>query len=323
LKCPGCGTENPESFTFCSRCGATLLKPVALKDDRLKGAKEYVLKAIAGRNITDKMVSWVWILIIIFIPIISVVLAIALAVASVPMWMNSQMDPSAMGIVLDIILIGASSAATLTFAYLAFVLVRRQNDHFARDRALRTGIITLLRTASDPTGRSTLVMNEFSAMNMAHGPKEEYHDERIWALMMLLPLVAVFGMIAIMSFAIMGTSTTMVVLLIPLVVVIVIGDLLAMLYLFYFLGKQIYEHDERWLIFEQNAKSIMAKLQWPQIVRVRMVRLEKREFAIYLILTLFVPFFSIYWWYTLIKDPNTHFASQWEFEDRLAEIMRK
>jgi hypothetical protein len=113
------------------------------------------------------------------------------------------------------------------------------------------------------------------------------------------------------------------VLLIPLILLIAVGELLAMLYMFYFLGKQMYEHDERWLVFEQNAKSVMTKLRWPQIVRMRQSRLEKREFAIYLIVSIFVFPFVLYWWYALIKDPNTHFTSQWEFEDRLAEIISK
>lgn len=323
MKCPGCGTDNPEGFTFCSRCGATLLKPADLRDDRLKEAKIYILKTIASRKVTDRIVSWVWILIMILIPIVSIVVAVVLFIISVPMWLYGTIDSSTLNILLEILVTSAIAATTAVYSCLAFVLVRRQNDHFARDRALREGIMTLLRTASDPSGRSTLVMNEFSAMNAANNPKEEYHDERIWAVLMLLPLLIALCMITMMSFVVMGTSAMIMVTMIPLMIIIVVGEFLAMLYLLYFLGKQIYEHSERWLVFEQNAKSVMIKLQWPQIVRMKMVRLEKREFAIYLILNIFIPFFSYYWWYTLIKDPNTHFESQWEFEDRLAEIISK
>jgi hypothetical protein len=324
LKCPGCGTDNPEGFTFCSRCGATLLKLLDIRDDRLKEAKGYILKAIANRKITDRIVSWVWILIIILTLISSVLLMIVMSIISTSMYLGGHMmDSSTMNTLMQVIMIAASVATTAIFAYLAFILVRRQNEHFARDRALREGIILLLRTASDPSGRSTLVMNEFAAMSMANGPKEEHHDERIWALLMLLPLLTTFGLSAVMYLAVMGTSYSMMVLLIPFILLVAVGELLAMLYMFYFLSKQMYEHDERWLVFEQNVKSVMTKLRWPQIVRMRQSRLENREFAIYLILTIFVPFFAIYWWYALIKDPNTHFTSQWEFEDRLAEIISK
>jgi membrane protein implicated in regulation of membrane protease activity len=324
LKCPGCGTENPDGHTFCGRCGATLLKPVDIKDDRLKEAKGYILKAIANRKITDRIVSWAWILIIILILIGSGVLMIIVAIASASMYMGGHMmDYSTMNTLIQIILMAMSVAITAIFAYLAFVFVRRQNEHFARDRALREGIILLLRTASDPSGRSTLVMNEFAAMSAANGPKEEYHDERMWALLMLLPLLTTFGFAAIMYLAVMGTSYSIMVLIIPLILLIAVGELLAMLYMFYFLGKQMYEHDERWQVFEQSVKSVMTKLRWPPIVRMRQTRLEKREFAIYLIVTIFISPFVLYWWYTLIKDPNTHFESQWEFEDRLAEIISK
>lgn len=324
MKCPGCGSGSPEGFTFCSRCGATLLKPVDIRDDRLKEAKGYILKAIAKRKITDRIVSWVWILIIILIVIGSVLLVIVMAIISTRMFLSGTiMNYSTLNTLIQITSIAVSIIWTAIFAYLAFILVKRQNEHFARDRALREGIILLLRTASDPSGRSTLVMNEFTAMRRANEPKEEHHDERIWALLMLLPLLTTFGLSAVLYLAVLGTSLSLVVLLIPLVIIIAVGELLAMLYMFYFLGKQMYEHDERWLVFEQNAMSVMSKLRWPQIVRVRQRRLEKREFATYLIVSIFVSPFVIYWWYTLIKDPNTHFTSQWEFEDGLANIIRK
>jgi hypothetical protein len=297
-----------------------LLKPVDIRDDRLREAKGYILKAIANRKITDRIVSWAWILLIILIFIGSVLLTIAMAVFSTSM---APEDAFTLNTATQIISIAASIATTAIFAFLAFVLVRRQNEHFARDKALREGIILLLRTAYDPTGRSSLVMNELAAMNAANGPKEEHHDERIWALLMLLPLLTSFGLSAVMYLAAMGTSFQIFALLFPLILLIIVSELLAMLYLLYFLGKQIYEHDERWLVFEQNAKIFMTKLRWPPIVRMRQRRLEKREFAIYLIVTIFVFPFALYWWYTLIKDPNEHFESQWEFEDRLAEIIGK
>jgi len=297
-----------------------LLKPVDIRDERLKEAKGYILKAIANRKITDRIVSWAWILIIILILIGSVLLAIAMAVlsASMVLWNTSTLNT-----VIQIIFIAASIATTAIFAFLAFVLVRRQNEHFARDRALREGMILLLRTASDPTGRSSLVMNELAAMNAANSPREDHHDERIWALLMLLPLLTTFGLAAILYLTVYGTSTIVVFTILSFVILIAVGELLAMLYMFYFLGKQIYEHDERWLVFEQNAKSIMMKLRWPPIIRMRQSRVEKREFAIYLIVTIFISPFVLYWWYSLIKDPNDHFTSQWEFEDRLADIISK
>jgi hypothetical protein len=318
LKCPGCGSDNPEGYTFCGRCGATLLRPVDLRDDRLKEAKEYIRKAIANRKITDRIVSWIWLFIAIMIIICSGVASIGLLMVSV-----LSADYATFNLLVQIIWIAALVVTTAIFSYLAFVLVRRQNEHFTRDRALREGILTLLRTASDPSGRSTLVANELTAMNNANGPREQYHDERIWALLMAAPLVTI---LIIWGMTYITTSTaywTIVVMTIPLLVLVVFSEALAMLYMFYFLGKQIFEHDERWFVFEQNTKSIMTKLMWPQITRTKQRRIEKREFAIYLIVSIFISPFIIYWWYTLIKDPNDHFESQWEFEDRLAEIIRK
>lgn len=324
MKCPGCGSDNPEGHSFCSRCGAALVKPVDIRDDRLKDAKGYLLKAIARRKSTDKIVSWAWILAIIVIFIATIITMISIYAFSTWLFAGGFFGSYAtISLLTGVISFAANIATTAIFAYLAFIMVKRQNDHFARDRAIRQGILTLLRSAYDSGERGTLVMNEFAAMNAANMPREDHHDEKLWGIVMVLPLLLTFAIHGLMYLAITGTSIMMTILIFPLILLIALGECLAMLYLLYFLGKQMYEHDERWFVFEQNAKAIMWKLRWPQMVRLRQKRLEKREFWIYLVVTIFFPPFVLYWWYALIKDPNEHFMSQWEFEDALAQMLSK
>jgi hypothetical protein len=297
-----------------------------VRDDRLKEAREYIMRVIAGRKMTDRIVSWLWILVPVLILLILGVIAIALfAYSALSMFSGgmSASDGAVINLFAEILIMSAGVVATAVFAYLAYVLVRRQNDHFSRDRALREGIIRLLRTASDPSGRSSLVMNELAAMSGASAPKEDYHDERIWGLLMTMPLIMVALIFLVILYSAIGPLPMVAIIVLPVTVILAIGQFLATYYMFYFLGKQMREHDDRWLVFEQNARAIISKLRWPPIVRMKYKRLEDRDFAIYLLLSIFIPFFVLYWWYTLIKDPNDHFESQWEFEDRLAEIIRK
>lgn len=94
--------------------------------------------------------------------------------------------------------------------------------------------------------------------------------------------------------------------------------------MFYWLGKDIKEHDTRWGIFSSSARIAMSKLgfPYPNTLGYGTTELPERSFALYLILTLFVSPFVYYWWYTLIKDPNDHFRSQWVFEDELLATMK-
>jgi hypothetical protein len=48
-----------------------------------------------------------------------------------------------------------------------------------------------------------------------------------------------------------------------------------------------------------------------------------RSFVLYLIVTILISVFAIYWFYTLIIDLNDHFDNEWMFEDLLmAELHR-
>ncbi|MBE0429496.1 MAG: DUF4234 domain-containing protein [Thermoleophilia bacterium] len=86
-------------------------------------------------------------------------------------------------------------------------------------------------------------------------------------------------------------------------------------YVFYFLNDDFRTHEANEHMFMLTASEIMQKLgmSHQQIVTARMV--PERNFIMYLVFTFITcGVYGIYWWYTLITDPNSHFDvhTSWE-----------
>ncbi len=50
---------------------------------------------------------------------------------------------------------------------------------------------------------------------------------------------------------------------------------------------------------------------------------KERSFLLYIIITIIISLFAIYWAYVLIKDLNEHFKNEWEFEDALVSATQR
>lgn len=88
-------------------------------------------------------------------------------------------------------------------------------------------------------------------------------------------------------------------------------------YVYYFLNDDFRAHEDNERAFLFKAASLMEKLglRWeaPSVAAV-----PERRFIKFLLLTLVtIGLYGIYWWYTLIIDPNRHFDSHVAWESRL------
>ncbi|PJB21109.1 MAG: hypothetical protein CO114_07100 [Euryarchaeota archaeon CG_4_9_14_3_um_filter_38_12] len=88
----------------------------------------------------------------------------------------------------------------------------------------------------------------------------------------------------------------------------------------YFLTKDPGIHDSRQNSFIRYASSALHKLGIT--VQPSWKTIPQRSAVLYLVLSLFMPFFFIYWFYVVIKDLNNHFRTQWVFEDSLVNALR-
>ncbi len=96
-----------------------------------------------------------------------------------------------------------------------------------------------------------------------------------------------------------------------------IGGIL-LIYVYHFLNKDFYRHEKREDFFLSTLSSLI-----PNFNYVRYSEIPDRSTILYLILSI-VTFgiFTLYWVYTLTKDPNEHFFEHRRWEDRLVEVLK-
>lgn len=171
----------------------------------------------------------------------------------------------------------------LVFVFLK--MVNRMSNHFRREATLRRAVIDYLRGRATLEGRYPWVAAEVANMEAVNADANAHDTPSSGALAILA--------------------------IIPI----------ARWYLLYVLTKWPSEHEPRWVAFVQQAGSAAAKLGLVAALPI-WNPVPRRSFALYLILSLFIPFFSLYWYYVLLKDPNEHFKGHAQVEDAFAAIMR-
>jgi hypothetical protein len=96
----------------------------------------------------------------------------------------------------------------------------------------------------------------------------------------------------------------------------------AALYVYYFLMKDFYRHEQRENGFWRDLGTALDKLGVNFSVPRRNEAMPDRSFALYLILTLItLGLFGVYWLYVLLKDPNEHFNYHIEIERQLLSAL--
>lgn len=322
VKCPECGLELSEFYRFCSRCGAILSSPIDVNDPSLGEPKRRIREAIAQRNTTDRIISPWWILVIIITMSVTYIAFFAILFSDL-----NDISPSDSESFLDawsasvVGLLAISAFIQAAFCALAYMMVRRLNAHFFRERILRTAVLDLVRAASIPTKKYDIVAPELYQMEFANNVQEKERDPVLWTIAIGLSIVsAVISVIVFvltsdrpetgLGFAGIGLSLGI---SIPFSII----SYICTVYVLYFLSKDFYEHDGRWYNFSYTSRIALSKLGFPKGGSFRVSRLPERSMTLYIILTIFLGIFIYYWWYADLKDPNEHFKSQWEFEDHL------
>ena len=90
------------------------------------------------------------------------------------------------------------------------------------------------------------------------------------------------------------------------------------LYVYYFLMNDFYRHERREDRFWEDTSKTFEKLGVNFSVPQRTQAMPNRSFVLYLILAVItLGMFYVYWIYTLIKDPNSHFKYHIQVENQL------
>ena len=194
------------------------------------------------------------------------------------------------------VIIAIAVIFAVIYLILYYKLIKRRNEHFKRDMMLREGIIQFIHNRSYKTGKVYEVSADLGTLQSIHAFAQSDENEKEAILWVILSLFVPF-----------------------------IG-----LYVMYFLTKDSCLHDSRQSSFIRYASSAFQKMGIT--VQPSYKNIPQRSAILYLILSLFIPFFSIflflpslfsvYWLYGIIKDLNNHFKSQWVFENSLVNALR-
>ncbi len=317
MKCQNCGSENLDRHIYCDRCGAVIVRPFRIDESAIRGPKEEIARAVEARDRADAVIPltliWVYILLNVLVFVASLIISIASATGAISSSSSTLSNWSTT--------IG-SIATMVILLYLYYKLVKRQNDHYARERSLRSAIVSLVRAASDTPEKKQMVEYDLRVMDSLNFVVERHRRPWFWVLVTVLPLIVV-PISVFVIFADINSSSIFVVSVLAIIAVglIALTSLFLQIYMFWFLGETMSKHDGRWGTFSMTARNALSKLGFPAGRPFRIQRLPERSFALYLVLTIFTGIFVFYWLYALLKDPNEHFKYQWEFEDNLMSAL--
>lgn len=245
---------------------------------------------------TDRLVSSVWmalpaayLLLVVSAVSYFVVASVEVALQDVA---SNQVAEVAPPFLASLWLLGLAVYAILAvLMVLVYRLIVRRNGHFGRQQALFGDLMALLAARAAERSLSAefgaQVAPALSTLEEIKA-KETQRDAILWVVCSLFVGV-----------------------LFPLVV--------------YFLMKDYHDHERREERFLEQISVPASSAGMRFSYHGRSKPLPSRSFGLYAVLT-FVTFgfFTLYWLYRLIEDPNEHFTSQWDIEDRLyAELNRK
>ncbi|MBT8172392.1 hypothetical protein KJN74_05935 [Candidatus Bathyarchaeota archaeon] len=249
-------------------------------------------KSIQNRKETDHSLSQIWVIVFllpIFIGIISSLyfLVTLIEVFSTINFSNPQtytftydwFSPEFMVIFL---ILGISGLINLILAFiLNFLLIKRRQNHFKRQKLLSEEIIALLLSFAK-IKNVELEINQFSIRKTIK--KIRYNDEKnpiLWAVL------SVF--VPFLQF-----------------------------YVFNFLMNDFFLHEQKEDTFLNDVGNALKNLGINFSVTQRRKNIPDRSLVLFLILTVVsAGLFIVYWIYILIKDPNEHFKYHIQVENQL------
>ncbi len=244
------------------------------------------------RVLTDRQVSVAWIL----LPILAIIIALVSVVLAVSIFFAAFLSGLAVapGAAAPAFGAGIGSLflipflADLLFLYFFYLLIRRRNQHFSRQQRFISDLLLVLREAATKKAVSIdALLGSMESSNRQSQVEETEKSAVLWVVLLLIPFV----------------------------------NIIAFLYILYFLTGDYYKHERRedgMLSDTERAFSSMGV----QFIFHRNDSVPHRSFVLYLIITI-VTFgiFGLYWEYALIKDPNNHFVNHVNFEGTILQLV--
>ena len=237
-----------------------------------------IKEAIRKRSETDRIMSPLWIL--------APILAIVIWIVVLTFAFGGEFlfgDSPATGAFSIALIIGGFIAYILIIAYPWYLMIKRRTEHFKRDHILMSGIIEYLNQKQSESNIN--LTQELATLRSIASEANSEESEKSPLMYTILAIIIPY---------------------------------IGILYVLYFLMKDVYAHHQRISAFMQNTQTASNKLG-ESIVVPSWKTLPDRSFVLYFLLSCICSPFAFYWMYTIIKDYNDHFKHQWRFEDQLLD----
>lgn len=170
--------------------------------------------------------------------------------------------------------------------YILYKLMNRRLQHFERMTSLRGHLIDVLKEKAEASGKTSAVEQDLSQLEGYHmeATNRDRSGEKSPVLWLILTLV--FSPVAY--------------------------------YVYYFLNDDFRAHELNEQLFMSKASEVMMKLDMTKQPVNTSMMIPERNFVMFLLLTIVTcGIYGIYWWYTLINDPNMHFDDHTVWESQL------
>lgn len=205
-------------------------------------------------------------------------------------WITARLTSRLLGGL--VVLVGLSVITAMVLGYWGlYRVIERRNQHFARDRLLRQGLLDYCRHLAKQHDDERVGEN-LEAMERIHNEALMEETEQPTAIHLALQ-----------------------VLVIPF----------WWLYIFYFLLKDFPQHSRRQARFVRETRSLFENVGRPPEEIQPVEPIEEHSFLLALLLVIppwgAIGFFGVAWW--IYEDPPEHFARQFEHEDRLIEFLEE
>jgi predicted permease len=220
----------------------------------------------------------------IFLPLIAIVLAYVVGFSTLFLFGTFGMG---FGIIL-----GGSILAAALVAILIYKLLNRRNEHMVREATLRRGLIDYLRARAAEKGvgpQTEPYLQAMEAFDRESLMKEERQSPLLWTILCFIPFV----------------------------------NIVAIVLTLYWLTDFAPGHDRRLYGIVQNVNLAGNQVGMGPLLPPAWKSVPDRSYILYLIITILISVFAIYWFYVLIKDLNDHFDNEWMFEDQLMAELQK
>jgi hypothetical protein len=265
----------------CASPSISVIKLNAQEDTLLRRVEDEIRR----RAFTDRKMGYIWMIVPLFPIVVSIALAFALVGVVISLLPNLQQVANATSAVAAIFtlyafVLFAIFALLIVDALAFYFLLDRRNRHFRRQRLLFSSIAAyLLRVKKEQTNYEHIArLTELSEDSTF---EEQDRTASLWAILSLFAA--------------------------PLIALIVA----------YWLTQDLRRHEELQLSYQQALPSALEEAG-STFTQVASAKHHNRDPIVYVVLTTITGgLFWIYWFYTLLKDYNEHFADQALLEDQI------